>query len=264
MTKIAPVGLLIVGLILSVYLVLQQTNFFSKADISNAPLQVKISNISDNSFTVSWITYSVLPGFITFGKDQNLTSTALDDRDNGGSNSRITHHVTLKDLEPSTVYYFKIGSGAEIYDDQGKFFMQTTAPTTSDTPPFPEPLLGTVVREDGASPAEALVYLEVEKGTVLSTYIRDKGKFLLTLTNARTDDLSTYLTFDTNRKMKLIAVTGTEAAQQDIDSSERFEDQKLVLQKSTDNTAVWPADLNGDGVVNAVDFAVYIKSKLNL
>lgn len=257
--------MLIIGLVFGLYLVSQKTSLFSKAGISSVPKEVRISNLSDNSFTVSWITDSKVPGFVKFGKNQSLQESALDDRDSGGQNSRLTHHITLKNLEPSTTYYFKIGSGESLYEKEGKLYTQNTAPSTTETPPLADPLFGKVVKSDNKIPAEALIYLQPENGTVLSSYTREKGNFLITLTNARTSNLTSYLTFEGNKKMKLIAQAAAEGtAQLDLNSADHSVAQQLILQKNTAQSSEWPADLNSDGVVNAVDFAIFVKSKVNL
>lgn len=266
MSRLLPILLLIVGLIVTVFLVLQRTSLFSKAGISDSPKEVKVSNISDNSFTVSWLTEDAVPGFVMFGQGESLDQTSLDDRDSGSKNARLTHHVTLKNLAPSTTYSFKIGSGADIYDNQGKFYTQTTAPSTTDTPPLPEPLMGKVETADGKAPAEALVYVSMERSTVLSSFIRDDGNFLITLNNARTADLSKYLTLADSTKINLTAQAGTaEATGKDLLFSDRFVSQDLVLQQTeTVKEASWPSDFNSDGVINAVDFAFYVKNKLGI
>ncbi len=266
MSKILSIVLLIVGLIIGVYLVLQQTNLFSKAGISDIPKEVKISNISDNSFTVSWVTEEAVPGFVVFGQGESLDKTSLDDRDSGGRNSRLTHHVTLKDLTPATVYSFKIGSGTDVYDNQGKLYTQTTAPVVFDAPPLPEPLLGKVETADGKVPAEALVYVNMERSTVLSSFIREDGNFLLTLNNARIADLSSYVTLADSKKINLTAQAGAAGTvSKELLFSDHLIAQTLTLQQvKEEQITSWPADLNSDGVINAVDFAFYIKNQLGL
>lgn len=263
MSKYLILPVLILGLVFGIYLISQKTSLFSKAGISAIPKEVRISNLSDNSFTVSWVTDVSVPGFVKFGNTQNLKDTALDDRDTGGQNARFTHHVTLKKLDPTTTYYFKIGSGASLYQKEGKLYTQTTAPSTTETPPLADPLFGKVVKKDGGVPAEALVYLQPEKGTVLSGTIRENGNFLITLSNARTDSLSNYLTFDNGRKIQLMAQAGEEGgvARLDLSSNSRDSAQKLILQKASQQDNRWPVDLNGDGVINIFDYALYMTKK---
>lgn len=266
MSKLLPILLLIAGLAISILLISTRTSFFSKAGVSDQPQNIRISNISDNSITISWITALKVPGFINFGVDQNLGSTVLDDRDLGGNNVRFTHHVTLENLNPATTYMFKIGSGSTLYDDQGKLFTQTTAPITNETPPLPETLFGKVTKSDGQVPKEALVFMQTEKGTVLSSFTRTDGNFLITLNNARTADLFNYLTFKDEQKIKLEVLAGEEGkVEKELVSTQKGEAQDLVLEKVVEVVAAsWPADLNNDSVVNSIDFAIFVKQKLGL
>lgn len=112
-----------------VYLTSKQTSFFSKADESIIPKNIKVENITSESFTVSWET-SGKPtlGFVSFGLIPDLGNSSFDDKDTDVRTSRTIHLVTLKNLVPDTKYYFKIGSDGAIFDDNGKPFEQITAP----------------------------------------------------------------------------------------------------------------------------------------
>lgn len=253
---------LIIGLILGIYLVAQKTELFSRAVISNAPSEVKISNISDNSFTASWITQRPAIGFVSFGPGESLGSTAVDDRDNSGPQARTTHHVTVKNLEPATTYFFIINSGGEIYKNQGKFFTQTTAPTTADTPPLADPIFGQVIRSDNSS-AEALIYLNLGQSTPLSSYSRADGNFLITLNNARTKDLSNYISVKDSDVINFVVTTTRGSTQKQVAASERKSAISIMLEDNKGGNKFFSfEDLNNDGVVNAVDFAIFVKNML--
>lgn len=211
MTKIFLVILLIIGLILGVYLVTQKTNISPKASADLTPTQVKISNISDNSFTVSWLTTAPVIGFISYGKDSKLGDAQIDDRDSSSGVARITHHVSLKLLTPQTKYFFKIGSGSEIYDDNGKQYFQTTAPTTQNTPPLAVSVFGKISNTDNSIPKEALVYLIASDSSTLSSYLRDDGNFLLTVNNARKKDLSDYIAVKEGDLLNLTVLTSIDS-----------------------------------------------------
>ncbi|MDO8452880.1 MAG: fibronectin type III domain-containing protein [bacterium] len=185
-----------IALTVGIFLVGQQTGFFSEASPEEEPKDIKVTNISDNSFSVSWLTPDkVTAGFLVYGETEKLGSTASDDRDRTGQTSRFTHHTTVKNLDPSTLYYFKIGSGKKAYDDDGENFSISTAPTTTDPPAVADPAYGKVLDAQGAPVADALVYLTIAGGTPLSSYTRADGNWLITLNNARTSGLSTYIKY---------------------------------------------------------------------
>lgn len=187
--------LLLISVGVGVYLVKQHQTGRSNASVEEQPKEIKITNISDNSFSVSWLTDKATAGFIVYGETDKLGLTASDDRDSTGQTARFTHHATVKNLNPTTVYYFKIGSGSSAYDNAGVSYNITTAPTTNDPPAVADPAFGKVVNGQGAPVADALVYLTVAGGTPLSSYTRADGNWLITLNNARRADLSTYITY---------------------------------------------------------------------
>ncbi|RJP47578.1 MAG: hypothetical protein C4584_00300 [Armatimonadetes bacterium] len=199
MKKVVSILFVVVSLVaipVGIYLTSQQQKTTSKASFSEVPEQVKVTNISDNSLSVSWITPSKATiGFVTYGTAETLGETAFDDRDKSEQKPRYTHHVTLKNLTPDTQYFFKIVSDVGSYDDQGRPWKFKTAPTTEDPPAVADPAFGKVLKNDKTVPFEALVYLTVAGGTPLSSYTREDGNWLITLNNARKADLLTYITY---------------------------------------------------------------------
>ncbi|TSC88746.1 MAG: hypothetical protein G01um10145_772 [Microgenomates group bacterium Gr01-1014_5] len=189
-------ALLVVALPGGVYLATNQTSFFGTASPEETPKEVKITNISDNSFSVSWVTPDKQNlGFLAYGETERLGNSASDDRDTSGTQERYTHHVSLKNLLPSTNYFFKIGSGSKEYDNDSSSYQITTAPTTTDPPPLADPAYGKILTPQGAPATDVLVYLTVDRGTPLSSYTRNDGNWLITLNNARRADLSTYISY---------------------------------------------------------------------
>lgn len=258
--KILILILIIVGLLASIYLVGQRTGFFSQADISSTPVNIKVSNIADNSFTVSWITNKETPGFIKYGESNNLTNLVFDDRDSSSPKSRSTHHLTLKNLDPNKTYYYQI-------NNQGTILTQTTAPVTADPPAVPEPIFGKIVKVDGKVPFETLVYLENSNGSILSSYTRDDGNYLITLNNARTKDLAKYLDVKSTDPVTISidgGQDGTFKVQAKISEREVFSKITLTNPQAPNQNRVVSGvqDFNGDGVINVFDYLIYIKQKI--
>lgn len=259
--RILLILLLIAGLAIGVYLIGQRTGFFSRAGVSTAPKNIKITNISDNSFTVSWVTDKATTGFVSVENIASGSASFLDERDKGVNRDRLTHYVAVDNLEPATGYSFKIHSGADVYDNHGKPFTQTTAPAAEKPPAPPDPVFGKVVNEKGTAPEEALVYINIGRNSSLATFTRDGGRWLLTLNNARTADLQNYSTVDDTDQIDITVAADGGSGQKQIRAAGRAGPVVVTLQPAPDSGSIFGnlQDLNGDGVVNVFDFALSIK-----
>ena len=270
MHRLILVIFLIVGIIFSVYLVLQNTSLFSKASPDIAPKNVTVSNISDSSITLSWVTDKETIGFVKYAEDASLNQTEYDERDENGPKMRNTHFVVLKNLTTQKKYYFKIVSQDQVFGDGEKPFEQLTASISEDTPPVPVLTFGKLKKIDGNIPKEAVIYLKLPNSTPITTYTEDEGNYLLTVTNARKADLSSYLEVKDGDEATIWADGGLDGSlsntQIKINSSKAMED--LILEEpvnpaqvAEDNTL---RDFNNDGLINAHDFAIMIKRILKL
>ncbi|MBI2268365.1 MAG: fibronectin type III domain-containing protein [Candidatus Blackburnbacteria bacterium] len=225
--------ILLAGLPAGAYLVSQRTGLFTQASPEETPKEIKITNISDNSFTVSFITPDkAVVGYVGYGETEKLGSSSSDDRDSSRQTPRFTHHITVKNLDPATKYYFKIGSGKSVYDNGGTSYVVTTAPTTNDPPAVADPAYGKIKTATGIAPLEALVYLTAAGGTPLSSYTRETGNWLITLNNARTADLSRYVQIKENSLINISVQAGKDGiASGTTDTSNRAPIPDITLGK---------------------------------
>jgi len=201
--------LLIVGAVSGVVFINQGTNFLPRAAPEYAPQKVKITNVNENGFVVSWITQDPTTGFVKWGESaSNLTTTTTDDRDQlaGSSNEYRTHYISIQNLKPGSTYYFKLGSQKnQLYDNNGQPFSITT-PLTLGTPPPADTAYGTV-NTTANTPAEgAIVYLSLDNATPVSALVKQNGNWAANISTARTLDLSAYATYDTATTKIEIAV----------------------------------------------------------
>ncbi len=193
---------------LGVYLTSRQTAFFSKADANIFPSQVKISNISEDSLTISWVTLGKAAiGFVSFGNTSNLGNSLFDDRDTDVRTARFTHYVTLKNLNPQTKYYFKIGSAGVLFDNNGMVYEAVTAPISETPLPLSKSIAGRVTKQDGSMPDEAIIYITTQDGYLLSG-LSKSGNWSVPLHKARNADLSKYAEFTSDEQFDLMVQTG--------------------------------------------------------
>ncbi len=92
--------------------------------------EVKVSDITDNSVTLSWKTTTSSSAQINYGTSpSNLYQSVSDDA------NQATHKLTLTELDPGQKYYFTIAAirGDQEYDYQGDF-STTGTPLTPNQP----------------------------------------------------------------------------------------------------------------------------------
>lgn len=190
---------LVIGIGAGIYFVGKETLFGPQLSPELAPKKVKITNIKNSQFTVSWITNEAGLGFVRYGNTPALSTTIADDREqrSGTSLSFKTHYVTITGLQASTKYYFKIGSGSEknLYDDNGRPYEVTTAPTLGAAPP-PELANGTILTASGKPASGAIIYITLPGATPLSALIANDGSWVVNLASALTNDLTGYAQID--------------------------------------------------------------------
>lgn len=173
---------LLVGIAVTTYLVKNMQQFFLKAEPAITPKSVQISNLTNVSFTVSWVTSdNASTGYIKYGKSYSLGKIGLDDRDQNPDvlGHYIVHHTTLQVLEPQTTYYFKIVSQGKEYDNSGAPYSVTT--TSVISPNSLAPTYGLILEENGQPATEAIVYVRIGNSGFVSALTKSSGNWLIPL-----------------------------------------------------------------------------------
>ena len=202
------VGILLItiGVGVTTFLVNQGVLLRSNASVTEQPQNVRITNVTDNSFSVSYETDIQVIGSINYGKDSKLGQQALDDRDQqtGSLNSHKIHNITARNLDPQTKYFFSITSGQNNYTNGEQLFEITTGTSLSGSPPQQNPMGGKITVIDGTAPKEAIIYITADNSQVISTLAKDDGTYILPLNSLRTSDLASYYTFPSNATIKML------------------------------------------------------------
>ncbi len=192
------VGILILvgGLVGGIFLANSATTgFLPRASPETTPKNIKVTNVTDTSFTVSWITDSKTTGYIKYGTVANsLSLTATDDRDqvSGTTGTYRTHHVTIRGLKASTAYYYKLGTTSTLlYDNNGQPYQTSTTTAVSSNA---RTIYGQVLSSTQTGVGGALVYISSPDMAPLSVLTQSTGSFVLSLSQARTKSLTSAAT----------------------------------------------------------------------
>lgn len=182
-------GILVVGLVAGIFFIGSGPGIFApRATPQTTPKQIKITNVTDTGFSISFITDEVTSSFVKYGTAPNsLKSQASDDRDSLSGNVGIynTHHITVRSLQPQTTYYFVIGTGSSnTFDNNGQPYSVKTLTKISGAT-IAQTVYGTVLTQ-ASTPAEgSMVYLNIEGTNELSTLVRSSGTWAIPLSQVR-------------------------------------------------------------------------------
>ena len=209
------VGLLIIviGLVAGIYLIRGTTYFKPQASEEISPKDVRITNVSDSSFTVTWTTVTDTKGFVNWGDSENSLSR-VDSNEIAEEGS--THSVTVSGLDEDTAYYFKINSESVDYDNNGIAWTTKTGPVLP--PPSKSSIAsGSILSAAGNAVPNAIVSVNVGGASPLSTVTSTNGSWVIPLSNLRVSNLLSYYSFDGESEIVEISVNagsqGTSSAQ---------------------------------------------------
>lgn len=212
--------------------------FISRAAVGSDPNNVQISNLSDTSFTISYTTNASSVGTISYGTDSTTPNIALDDRDQNASGSAeyLVHYITIKNLTPSTKYYYVIDSGSQKLENNGAPFEITTEATLSSTISAQQVLSGTVAQSDGSVPSEGIVYVSSDDSQQLAGLINPDGTYQIPLDQMRTSTGTDSATLTPDTILQLQATTPTQNSTVKLLASEAGQVPKIVISQNYDFT----------------------------
>lgn len=185
-------------------LLIQSKNIFKLgADETVAPQNVRITNINDSSFTVSWTSKKETAGFIMWGKSpSSLENTEGDEIGKSG----YLHYVSVQGLNPSKTYYFKINSQGVDFDNDGTPWKVNVPQKLANS--AVQPISGTILTATGEPAAKVLVYLNIGGASPLSTVTSDNGSWVISLSDLRTSNLNSFYSLNEEDTIELSVQAG--------------------------------------------------------
>lgn len=198
---ILGIAFLVVGIVVGVALIKNRQIFRLRASPEVLPKNVRVSNITDSSFTVSWVTDKETQGFIRWGANTSLDKTKIIPSDTPG----FTHSFLIEGLSPSSVYYFNINSGGKGFDNNGVAWRVKTGLTIPNQPKA-NIISGSVISQAKIPVKNALVYVQVGGSSLLSTITSEEGTWVIPISAARTQNLSSYIPINDSTTLVEISV----------------------------------------------------------
>ncbi len=156
------------------------------------PANVQITNVSDTTFTVSWITESPATGALSVSTPRG-TQVVFDEQDSKEQEKYLTHSVTYRTAASDTDYNFTILSNGKKNLNGTIPYKVRTGPLLTTASGNLEPAYGTIISESNQPVKGALVYLTLEGGQTLSAISKPSGTWLIPLNLVRTADFTGYL-----------------------------------------------------------------------
>lgn len=196
--------ILVISLVSGLFMFSGGTGVFApRATPETTPKNVKVTNLSDKSFTIVFYTDESTNGFVKFGTDpDSLKTQATDDRDqlSGAVGNYRLHHVTVRNLTPNTTYNYYLGTGSTSrFDNNGLPFVIKTLPAPAGAPPVNKTVYGTAKTQAGGPAEGSIVFISADGVGEMSTVVKSSGSWALALSNARKLDGSGYAELpDTN------------------------------------------------------------------
>lgn len=191
------------------------------AEETEPPKNVRITNISENSLTITWQTEKKTKGLVIYAPSETpkilrpiaLLSLPSNQRvyDDFPNPSKY-HSVTLKKLKPNSYYLYRISTGLRTYkiDNNNNLLPAIKTAPLKETILPPKPIYGQVKNRDGSPVKSTLVFLYLKKeisslpqSTFLSTITNNNGYYLFDLTSLRKKDLSEISNFLPNEEIRI-------------------------------------------------------------
>ena len=189
-----------------VFFVQRQQLFRISASEEYRPQNVKVSNISDTSLTITWSTQKETEGFVMWGDTaEQLENTAQDEL----TSPSYLHSTSLLDLEPNKTYFFSINSQGNNYDNNGSPWTSKTG-AELETPEEPDIISGTLLKSTGTPSSNSIIILNVNGASPLSTTTSDNGSFVIAISELRNTDSSDYFSFTDETVFEITGLGGAQ------------------------------------------------------
>lgn len=194
---------------LAVTSVLIQRGVFtvSKASPDYEPKNIKVVNVTNTSFTVTFTTINPVIAAVSVSNATQTGGVYFDARENSANKPFVSHFITVKDLKPATTYNFTILSNGTTYLNSGKDFAATTVQTYTSLDTGND-IQGAIILPDGNPGSDSLVLLTPEGGATTGIITNDKGEYVISTDSIRTANYEDPFPLVSGTVMEIVASHG--------------------------------------------------------
>lgn len=196
--------ILILGTAAGIILVATSKQFKLGASPDITPQDVRITNVTASSFTVSWITDKPTIGYVVYGTSKDT----LNQNTTAPQEALSIHWVQVQSLSPQTQYFFKINSGGSDFDNSGIPWSASSGPQISGNPPPSQTISGSIEDQGGLPAVGVAVYVIIQGASPLSALTSSGGSWVIPLNSARTTNLANWVAISPDNSLLQIFVQG--------------------------------------------------------
>ncbi len=230
---------ILIGIATTSFFTQKGVPFISRASTLEIPQNIRISNITPTSFTISYTTPGSVLGTIAYGSTEKMENTVNDDsNDNNTVTPKNVHMMTVKNLSPQTQYLFQIVNGETTFLDNGKPFAIMTAPNISEPSKESRRVTGTILfpNPESETPQEAIVYIATKDSQTLSAKVDKNSKYDISLQNIRDKTLNNYLTITPETQITMLVVGQNAQSNVTLRADQANPVPSIILSKTYDFT----------------------------
>lgn len=197
-TVLALLTIIIVGVIFGVFMLYSKQIYNALSPVDDKPQQVRITNITSDSFTVSWVTKRPTNAYLKYGKGQALDTTISGSPQDAPPS--LVHTVQVEDLVEETSYNFQVGveNPGEWKREFGKHSVQTSKVIKDGEANI---IFGSVTDSSSKPVQGAIVYVTIQGVQPLSSVTDLEGAWTLNLGHALSSDLQGGASYDKDKSV---------------------------------------------------------------
>lgn len=191
MPTILGIFILLLGITSGVVLLNAKQIFRLGAEGDTSPKNIKVSNVTDSGFTLSFVTNKESRSFVKVSKDKYFINDISIKREEEKSK---THYLNIDGLSPNSLYFVSINSDGVNYFLNNPWSIKTGVTLPTDRKGIN--LYGKVYSKSAEPLKGAIVYIQCGNGGLLSTLTSDDGNWNVNIAKTRTPDNAEYSIVD--------------------------------------------------------------------